>query len=485
MAVKHLEIERKYDAEADFTVPELMGLPGVSSISGPRTHQLAATYFDTDDLRLARRGITLRRRRGGEDAGWHLKIPAGPDSKNELRAPLGRTQVVPARLASLIAAHTRGAPVKPVAQLDTVRSVVLLLDAAGQVLAEVADDAVSGRPEGGAELAWREIEVELAGGGGDLLEAAGERIVKAGARKGASSSKVLRVLGVAPERRPEPDGKTAGAAVTGYLADQVDAVLRFDPKARLAEHDAVHQMRVATRRLRSALQSYRAVIDREHTDPLRVELKWLADALGEVRDLEVLRMRFTDRLEEIGETGEHTWLDALRTQEAAAYRRLNVTLKEPRYFALLDALDALVAAPPLTERAGRKAAKELPLLVTKQWKRLDRAYKEIGKADDPDIARHETRKSAKRARYAADLAVPVLGKPAKQVSRNAKKVQEVLGGYQDGVIADEHLKAAAEKADDTHEAFVLGVLYGLEQCEAKSTLATLEETWKGLSKPSF
>jgi hypothetical protein len=103
-----VEIERKYDAAADFTVPELTVLPGVASVSAPETHHLHATYFDTEDLRLAAHGITLRRRRGGTDAGWHLKIPAGPDSKNELRAPLGRAQVVPARLAGLVAARSCG-----------------------------------------------------------------------------------------------------------------------------------------------------------------------------------------------------------------------------------------------------------------------------------------------------------------------------------------------------------------------------------------
>ncbi|MFC6933071.1 CYTH domain-containing protein [Actinomadura yumaensis] len=150
MAVKHLEIERKYDAAADFGLPDLSGLPGVASIAGPRTHGLHATYFDTADLRLAAHGITLRRRRGGDDAGWHLKIPAGPDSKQELRAPLGRARIVPARLASLVAAYTRGEPLLPVATLETERTVVRLLDASGETLAEVADDAVSGRDLRGA-----------------------------------------------------------------------------------------------------------------------------------------------------------------------------------------------------------------------------------------------------------------------------------------------------------------------------------------------
>ncbi|GAA2620749.1 CYTH and CHAD domain-containing protein [Actinomadura fulvescens] len=487
MAVNHLEVERKYDAGPDFVVPDLTGLPGVAGIGDPETHHLVATYFDTDDLRLASHGITLRRRRGGEDAGWHLKIPAGPDSKNELRAPLGRAQVVPARLASLVAAYTRGKALAPVATLETARTVVRLVDGEGGALAEIADDAVTGRVVGdGDAQVWREIEVELAAGDAALLKAAGKRLLKAGARKAESSSKLGRVLNGSIRRpvRGEPSG-TAGEAVVSYLNDQVAAVLKWDPKARLGEDDAVHQMRVATRRIRSALQSYRAILDRERTDPLRVELKRLADALGEVRDLEVLRMRFTERLEQLGETGPQSWLEEIGRQEATAYRRLNGTLKEPRYFALLDSLEALVTDPPLTERAGRKAHKELPGLVIRMWNKLGKAYEQIDQAEDVDVARHETRKAAKKARYAADLARPVLGRPARRISESAKTVQEVLGGYQDGVIAMERLRAALDRTSSTSEAFTLGVLYGVEQCEAKATIATLTETWNAIPEPSL
>ncbi|MFB4318173.1 CHAD domain-containing protein [Actinomadura sp. 21ATH] len=498
MAVKHVEIERKYDAAADFTVPELTVLPGVADVSAPEVHRLHATYFDTADLRLAAHGITLRRRRGGTDAGWHLKIPAGPDSKSELRAPLGRAQAVPGRLAALVAAFARGEPLRPVATLETDRTVVRLLDDAGGVLAEVADDAVTGTVlEDGTPDAWREIEVELADGTRELLKAAGKRLRKAGASRAASASKLGRLLN---GQLPRPtaretaelaraataaDHPTAGDAVVAYLAAQVQALLTYDPKARLAEFDAVHRMRVATRRIRSVLQSYRPLLDRERTDPLRPELKWLADALGEVRDLEVLRMRFTERVEGLDAIGEPAWLEELARQERSAYRRLNAALKEPRYYALLDALEALVAEPPLTRRAGRTAESELPKLVVRAWGRMAASYEAIAVADDPETARHDTRKDAKRARYAAEVAVAVLGEPATRTVRNAKRLQEVLGDYQDGVIAGDHLKAAAARARDTADAFGLGVLYGIERCEAEAALERLEGTWASIPAPAF
>ncbi|TNY38167.1 CYTH and CHAD domain-containing protein [Thermomonospora catenispora] len=504
-----LEVERKYDADDDFTMPDLSGLPGVASVSEPRTHVLMATYFDTDDHRLAARGITLRRRRGGEDAGWHLKIPVGPDSKRELRASLGRPTIVPARLASLVAAQTRGAPLRPVATLETERTVVDLLDADGRVLAEVTDDVVVGRlvdpaAAEGAEppaTGWREIEVELGPAGEPgLLKAAGKLLKKAGARKADGSAKLSRVL--APVMtvpfnggRPRPAAApphTAGAAVLGYLARQVEAVLEFDPKARLAEFDAVHRMRVATRRIRSALKSFAPVLDAERIAALEPELRWLAAVLGEVRDLEVLRMRFTDRLArplgfDVAEP--QSWLEELAKREKSAYRRLNAHLKTDRYFALLDALDALLTDPPLGERADRAAVKELPRLVGRQWRRMAKKHAAIAVADDPEEARHDLRKAAKRVRYAAELAAaaladldPARAEAARRTAADAKRLQEVLGGHQDGVIAMEWLKgAAAERGVPPREAFVLGVLYGVERCEALESLSHLEETWRRIS----
>ncbi|NEA25646.1 CHAD domain-containing protein [Actinomadura bangladeshensis] len=497
MAERHLEIEQKYDAAPDFVLPDLSGLPGVAALGEPEVHELHATYFDTADLRLAANKITLRRRRGGTDAGWHLKMPAGPDSKQELRAPLGRPLVVPARLAGLVAAYTRGAELRPVATLETRRTVVGLLGADGAELAEVADDLVTGRGGEDAEpQRWREIEVELGTGAPDLLKAAGKRLRKGGAKRAKSSSKLGRLLGeaVVPSAAAAAragarsritaatsNGKapaiTTGEVVMAYLAEQVEAIAHFDPKARLGEHDAVHKMRVGVRRTRSALRSYRSVLDAERTVRLGPELRWLAQELGEVRDREVLRMRF--------QGAPQFLLDDLEKQERSAYRRLNAALKEPRYFALLDELDRLITAPPLGAEAGKKARKELPGLVTRAWDRMAKEYASIKTADDPDTARHETRKEAKRVRYAAELAVPVLGVAAKRVVEDAKRIQGVLGEYQDGVIAMEHLAAAAKRTKVPAEAFTLGVLYGKEECEAMTARDRLATTWSRTLGPSF
>jgi len=212
-ADEFIETERKYDAAAGFALPDLAGLGGVAAVTGPQTYRLRAIYFDTADFRLAAAKITLRRRTGGTDAGWHLKLPAGGDSRREVHAPLGRgASRVPGRLAELVAGWTGGQPLRPIARLATTRRVRRLARRDGEVLAEVADDLVVGSLPAGAAAGpdgpampewreasrWREIEIELVAGSRQLLDSAGEALRRAGAAPSAAASKLSRLLASAP-----------------------------------------------------------------------------------------------------------------------------------------------------------------------------------------------------------------------------------------------------------------------------------------------
>src|SRR5215475_5774338 len=138
MAVDMNETEVKYEAPAGRALPDLDDLPQVAGTSGPDEEQLEAEYYDTGDLRLIRAGVTLRRRRGGHDAGWHLKLPAGADTRQEIQLPLGRAgRRVPAELPRLVRGYTRGDALGPVAQIGTIRQRRALLDGRGKSLAEV------------------------------------------------------------------------------------------------------------------------------------------------------------------------------------------------------------------------------------------------------------------------------------------------------------------------------------------------------------
>jgi inorganic triphosphatase YgiF len=208
----HLEIEQKFDADSDFERPDFAAVTTGVAAAAPVLHRLSATYFDTADGRLQAAKITLRRRTGGTDAGWHLKLPAGGSAapagvstRRELHEPLecagtdgAGAPAVPRRLASRVAEVTGGLPLAPIATLVTERTVVTLTSADGTLLAEIADDQVTARrlPETAVEpLRWREIEVEVPAAVPQLQQAVADRLLAAGARPAGHGSKLARLLG--------------------------------------------------------------------------------------------------------------------------------------------------------------------------------------------------------------------------------------------------------------------------------------------------
>src|SRR4051812_25612064 len=200
MAEIHVEVEQKFDVSPDFVLPDLCAVDGVAAVEAPEERELEAVYHDTADLRLARAAVTMRRRTGGPDAGWHVKLPATAGARRELQSPLGRNvRVPPKAVAAPVRGIVRTAPLGPVASLNTRRLVTLLRGTDGHVLAEVADDTVTGTAfsadpgEPATVQVWREVEVELVDGDEALLGAVAERIVAAGARPSPSPSKLARV----------------------------------------------------------------------------------------------------------------------------------------------------------------------------------------------------------------------------------------------------------------------------------------------------
>ncbi|MDF2707311.1 MAG: hypothetical protein K0R62_2963 [Nonomuraea muscovyensis] len=478
-----IEIEDKFDVPPDYAVPDLSRL---GRVVGPKSHQLVALYYDTTDLRLAARGITLRRRRGGDDPGWHLKLPTAKGVRQEITAPLTRgTKQVPPELAELVRAFTRGAELQPVAELDTRRSVTVVYDGDTR-LVEIADDRVKGTAFGGTPtvVRWREVEAELLDGDRALLAKVGKRLRKAGATPSEAASKLARLLAPAPPPTARTDPGSAGEVVVGYLAGQVAALLSQDPRVRRTEDDAVHRMRVAARRLRSALKAFRTIVT--GTAGVQDELRWLGTVLGEARDLEVIRARFTGRLSGlapelvVGRVRDRLGGD-LGGRQQQAYERIREALSGERYYALLDALDALVREPELTRTAARPAGKELVDAAAANWRRVTKAYDTAQAVDDPErreIAMHDVRKAAKRARYTAEALRPALGSDMKKLAKLAEAVQEVLGAHLDGVVAQETLAGEAATArlagEDT---FTYGLLIGLERAEAEQAHARFPEVW--------
>jgi CHAD domain-containing protein len=372
-----------------------------------------------------------------------------------------------------------------VATLRTRRVVTSLRGPGGELLAEIADDTVTASvpPAGpGSPVqvrAWREVEVELGVGDEALAAAVGKRLTGAGARTSASASKVGRVLGerlveVAGPVAGGPKPRNAGEFVIAALAEQIAALQAADVLLRTDQPDAVHQIRVAARRLRSTLSAFRSVLDRTATDPLRDELSWLGGQLADARDAEValehLRAVVAGQPEELVLGPVAARLQQTQIREAqAGSDRARLTLSERRYLDLLDALHGLLADPPFTPRA---AAGLRPVLRKATRRSVRKLRRRLGAARTaPEgrraVALHEVRKAAKQVRYTAEVGRGELAH-MKRVARAAKRAQKVLGELQDTVVTRElcrRLGVVATAADEN--SFTYGRLHALEEERAE------------------
>jgi CHAD domain-containing protein len=480
----HSERERKYELPADAELPSLAEF---ATPIGPLDEDLDAVYYDTPALRLIRAGITLRKRTGGKDAGWHLKVPAGADTREEIHFPLGGSNTPPEELVALTLGYTRGVPLIPVARIVTHRASWRLIDESGSSLAELTDDHVEAEDLNSSTIDnWRELEVELAEeADGALLDRAEKHLRKAGLRPASHGSKLARVLDTPREDEP---CRSAGDHLVAYLTRQLNTLLRHDLLARRDAPDAVHQMRLATRRLRAALRGYRRLLDRERVGKLRAELKWLGGRLGPARDLEVMDAELTNAT---GELPDELVLGPVAAQltrhfapaRAGAQRAVVQTLRTKRYQRLLDQLDRLVTDPPLTKRAHRPAGKELPKHVRRAYRRTARKVANLDGTDDArhDTALHSVRKAAKRVRYTAEVAVPAVGKPADRTRKRAREVTKILGDNQDSVVVRPVVRELGAQAHAAGEnGFTFGLLHERQRARAAEAEKRFGDAWTRL-----
>jgi CHAD domain-containing protein len=502
MVTEHREVERKYEADSPvLTLPPLDDLPQVASVSATEKETLEADYYDTGDLRLISAGVTLRRREGGHDEGWHLKLPAGPDARRELWWPLlERETGVPAEPAGLVRAYSRGRPLQPVAHISTVRHRRVLLGADGASLAEVVADDVSSQTMGRTTtiIGWQEAEVELTGGDGRLLEATDKLLRRSGLRPARHAAKLQRALGDRMPAASSPATLTrkssAGEVVLGYLREQASVMRNSDPLVRRGEPDSVHQMRIASRRLRSTLQSFGTIVRRGGTAHLIGELRWLGRVLGEARDGEVLAGRLSGL---VGQVPPELLMGPVAARlrvhfaplEAAADQGVREALDSDRYIALLDELARLLASPPLAAAARQPAGDELPRAVARAFKRVRRRMRRalaMPPGNRRENALHGARKAAKRARYAAETLLPVSGDQARRFGQKMKKIQSVLGDHQDAVLTRAALRElGVEAALAGENAFAYGVLHEHEQAETVRLQSQAGRVWQRASRAKY
>ncbi|MEV5796975.1 CYTH and CHAD domain-containing protein [Streptomyces collinus] len=494
MADAKREIERKYESD-DSGLPDLRGVGEVADVLDKGLTELDATYYDTADERLAAAALTLRRRTGGSDAGWHLKVPVAPGVRDEIRAPLSDT--VPEEIAALVRSRVRTAELIPVVRLRSARDVRHLVDADGALLAEASVDAVTAERlnRAGGTAQWTEIEVELADDGDPaFLDKVDKRLRKAGVRPSKAPSKLARALeqtGGTPAHRATPARPvTAGDHVLAYLREQRETLLECDPAVRRDLPDSVHRMRVATRRMRSTFRTFGRILDPAATTPLATELKWLAAELGADRDQEVLADRLTTALDGLPPAlvlgpVHHRVTTWARTRHGSTRGHLIAILDSTRYLALLDGLDALLAAPPLRAKAASKPEKALAKAVRKDFAKVSRlitAALDLPPGEQRDLALHDARKKAKRTRYAAEAAIPALGGPARSLAKSMKSLTSLLGDHQDSVMARRTLRELSAVANAAGEsAFTYGLLYGREEGRAEAVETELPGLWREIT----
>jgi CHAD domain-containing protein len=462
-----LERERKLAVPPGFELPPLTGTP-----LEPRT--FTSTYLDTPDRRLARVGITLRRRTERGTGAWQLKLPSGRD-RLELESPGGRTP--PEALTSLLRGLLRDRELEPAAVLRTHRRGIRAHSGRVQV-AEVVHDRVAIMDGRRIADRFEEVEIEAIDGDEPALNGLQATLVLAGAEPTDGTPKAFRVLAV-PERPWAPLSPDA-ELVRGALERNADELARRDPGTRLGrDPEDLHQLRVATRRLRAVLRVARPMLDPDWADGLRAELAWLGTALGPVRDLDVLLEHFTEelaRLDESDRAAAAPLLERLAAERETAQAALLEALSDPRYFRLLDALEDAAAAPRFV-----KGETSIVKLASTEFSRLEKAARALS----PDISDgdlHAIRVRGKRARYATELAAPLLGANSAAVISRAKRFQDVIGEHQDAVVAEERLRKLTAKLDDPRAAFAAGLLVECQRERRRTARAAVPAAWRRLAK---
>jgi len=240
-------------------------------------------------------------------------------------------------------------------------------------------------------------------------------------------------------------------------------LFEHEPGVRASDAEAVHQARVATRRLRSDLKTLEPWVEPSRADRLRSELGWAGGLLGAVRDQDVLIAHLEDLGDEL-ELGANPIAEVtgpLRTERGLRHAELVERLGQPRFLRLRrDLLDAN-AAPPLADGIdGTGAARStLRKLVRGSWRRVARAIDRLD-PDPGDEQLHEIRKRAKRARYAAELSAGVLDGDAEEFADRLADLQDVLGELQDAVVAHDRLTAIVTDDLSVAGAFAAGRLVG-------------------------
>lgn len=462
-------MERKYAVDDGLALPALTAVPGaVAARTAPAAH-LEATYLDTADRALLRARIALRRRTGGHDEGWHVKLPA-EGGRLELYAPIDPLDParLPDELARPLFSRVRGRPLVALAVLRTERRAVVVEDAAGGAVEVVDDRVVASDVAAGTLRAWREWEAEQVGEPGAsaaLLDRVDVLLRAVGARPSPSPAKLAQALGLDADARPAAP-VTAGDALlaalrplAGALHDGVAALVRDgDPDGTVA-----HELRKSLRRVRSLLAL--GPVAGPGGEALRERLRVLGDPLGEARDPIVAASVVEDLLGRIPAdspglaAARERLVDRPRADLPAA------TAHAVEHLLSAEAAGAYAAIDDYLERGpdGRLAGHGAGALARAVDRVVARAIRRAGAAGTDLDELHAARRAARWVRFVVEGLAPtgLLRRRVRyeRIARRAAALQDALGDHRDlalvrATLADESARWTAAGAN----AFVLGSL---------------------------
>lgn len=500
MTSEHREVELKFRVDDGFRLPDLHSISGIATVDWLPSRSMTAVYHDTPTLALIRWRTTLRRREGGSDDGWHLKLPVGgadASVRDEIHVPLaaGPVGLVPAVLADIVAPLVRDHTLGPVATVHAHRTPAVLLDEQGRAVLELVDDAVRiDGPSGTTLSTYRELEVEVIDHTHpqalDLLNAVSVSLLAAGAVR-SSVSKAAAALGPLAAQPPDvPEITThSGLAVDALraaLSDHVRRLILADVAVRRDLADSVHQMRVAARRIRSLLRVFGPVLDPQWSGSLREELSWLADELGAIRDTEVMRARLDRRAFDLGDPDDRRASiiidDRLNARMTAARSSALAALRSDRHEWLLEDLIGAVREPRVLDAAYAPMADVLLPYAQRAWRQF---HKSIGalELDAPSDSWHQARIRGKRARYAVDVLSEFDGPRMRACAEALAEATDLLGDAHDAHVAQRTVRELASGAGvDGPTAFALGRLCALEHDHEVLDRVRFLDRWPSIAR---
>lgn len=468
-----LEREVKLKTNNQFRLPYFPGKPLPSRL-------FTSTYFDTADFRLARLGATLRRRTERNQVLWQLKLPRNA-ARLEMEMASGRS-TPPEPMQDLLFGLLRQEPLTAIAKLQTRRAGVRV-QPHDKPVADVVIDRVKILNARRVVGHVSEIEVELLSGKEKELTQIATVLRQSGAYDGDSRPKVFQALNVdfSDGQLRIPESAPFSERLKAILQKELRGILLHDPGTRLGKDpEELHQMRVGIRRLRALLRASKVLLEPEWYTPLQEELKWLGAILGTVRDQDVLLDRLSSEASVLPTAERKIFervLSTFETHRSKSRRQLLDALRSDRYLDLLSRLERAAKTPVLRDSHERS----LIHLAAQEFKQLIKAGRRR-KTDPSNHELHQLRIRTKRVRYAAELALETMGKPAVRFVRQIKRNQDVLGDHQDAVVTEDRLRQWLESTRGVKTAFVIGQIVERLRARQRETNVIFPREWAKLKK---